>query len=232
LGKEAAHSFKGKVVYAPCRTPVRAPSDWDGVSAKRSQDTPRVQLRLEHVFGLNAALAGPRLLCTRTGELLFAAAALGVVAHPGSRHQRFFRGHDDDVTALCLHPNGQLAATGQAGKKTYACVWDTTGDGECREMSRLAHAQGEAVVALAFTADGARLISVGVLAKFSIHGAFAVSPTRARITGGGPGWAGCVAGDWKGSRRPWVWRSTAPRRPSRNAEFRGRTSHCFAFAAD
>ena len=30
LGKEAAHGFKGKVMYAPCRTLVRAPTDWDG----------------------------------------------------------------------------------------------------------------------------------------------------------------------------------------------------------
>ena len=172
LGKEAAHGFKGKVMYAPCRTLVRAPTDWDGETAKRSQEVPSAELRLEHVYGFNGALAGTRLLCTASGELLYTAAAVGVVTDPATRHQRFFRGHNDDVTAMALHPKGQLAATGQMGHAPYACVWDTTSDA-CREVSRLAHAKGETVVALAFTADGNRLITVGVLAKFNIHGALA-----------------------------------------------------------
>jgi hypothetical protein len=40
-----------------------------------------------------------------------AAATLGADASGGA--QRFFRGHDDDVTALALHPKGVLVASGQ-----------------------------------------------------------------------------------------------------------------------
>jgi hypothetical protein len=34
-------SFSGKIVYAPCRTGVFAPTAWDGSLARRSAEPPR-----------------------------------------------------------------------------------------------------------------------------------------------------------------------------------------------
>eukprot|EP01046_Picozoa_sp_COSAG06_P034373 COSAG06_NODE_3595_length_5138_cov_116.284382_7_plen_127_part_00 len=41
-------------------------------------------------------------------------------------NQRFFFGHDDDVSAIALHPDGDKVASGQIGRDAKVIVWYAT----------------------------------------------------------------------------------------------------------
>ena len=80
---------------------------------------------------------------------VYACGAMGVVFDANAWRQRFFRGHDDEITSLTTHSAGRWAATGQrSGRAPCACIWEiATG----KEVARLRHEPGErAVVAIAF----------------------------------------------------------------------------------
>jgi microtubule-associated protein-like 6 len=58
-------------------------------------------------------------------QVLYTVAALVVVYDKPSHTQRFFQGHDDDVTCLALAPDKRVAASGQLGKDPVVLVWDS-----------------------------------------------------------------------------------------------------------
>ena len=172
-------TFAGKIVYPPCRTGVFAPTAWDGSLARRSAEPPRETLELEWAYGVSvagsggmlAAAAKPRARTNSDNQKeaggafwVYASGALGVVFDKEAWRQHFFRGHDDDVLSLAVHPTGRWAATGQAGRVPVVCVWEVpTG----KEVARIVHDAGDrGVVALAFgPGDGgargpARLVTV------------------------------------------------------------------------
>jgi hypothetical protein len=41
------------------------------------------------------------------------------------REQRFYFGHNDDVTSIAAHPSAAAAASGQMGKEAKILVWST-----------------------------------------------------------------------------------------------------------
>jgi microtubule-associated protein-like 6 len=102
-----------------------------------------------------------------SGKLVYAAAAVVVVHDPASNTQRFFSQHTDDVTALAMHPDGATAASGEMGKAPRVCVWDADRPQDC--LARLEQGAGETVVAVAFTPDGNRLITVGVIGRYCMN---------------------------------------------------------------
>ena len=218
-GPERPEAFAGKIVYAPCRTGVFAPSDWDGRLARVSATPPNADLELEWAHGASVAGTGgilaaaakpkpaPRRNRRRRGEAddnredshghhdddhdgsesssessdpgtywVYALGALGVVYDAARDAQHFFRGHDDEILSLAVHPSGRWAATGQAGRAPCAVVWETaTG----KEVARLRHPPGDVgVIAVAFgPGDGdaspgsvpARLVTVASDAKHTVR---------------------------------------------------------------
>ena len=203
-GPEQPESFAGKIIYAPCRTGVFAPSDWDGRLARVSATPPDAHLELEWAHGASvagtggilAAAAKPRPaprrnLCGEDDDdesesssgssdpgtyWVYALGALGVVYDAARDAQHFFRGHDDEILSLAVHPSGRWAATGQAGRAPCAVVWETaTG----KEVARLRHPPGDVgVIAVAFgPGDGdaspggvpARLVTVASDAKHTVR---------------------------------------------------------------
>lgn len=85
--------------------------------------------------------------------------------HPGTRKQTFFKGHSDDVMCLAVHPSGELAATGDVGAKPRVHVWRVS-DGVC--VATMDDVHVVAVTALAFSADGKYLASVGCDAQHTV----------------------------------------------------------------
>ena len=159
----SSRDFVGKIVYAPCRVGVFAPSDWDAEKERASEKPPdvRVELRWAHgcsVAGVGHLLANASPLeasasfsaveSSAAGRWAYAVGAMGVAYDAANKTQTFFRGHDDEIVSLATHPSGKWAATGQAGRAPCVCVWETaTG----REVARLRHAPGDrGVVAVAF----------------------------------------------------------------------------------
>jgi len=67
------------------------------------------------------------------------------------------RGHDDEVTAFAMCPNGSMLATGQKGKNSDVVIWDTQ---QLSQKFRFQEHDIE-VCALGFSADSKLLASVG-----------------------------------------------------------------------
>lgn len=77
---------------------------------------------------------------------------------PARHRQRFFLGHDDDVTSLAIHPDRTLVATGQLGANPYVCIWNTA---TMEQVVRLSLGEGaRSITALAFSPDGGTLATV------------------------------------------------------------------------
>ena len=99
---------------------------------------------------------------------MYSVAGVPVIYDPSSHTQRHFLKHDAAVTAMALHPDGNIVATGQAVRRVGAdggagsakvCLWDST------TMEPLAELGGEVhehdIAAIAFSADGSHIASVG-----------------------------------------------------------------------
>jgi WD40 repeat protein len=56
--------------------------------------------------------------------IVYHAAGLGIGYDPAAHKQRFFKMHNDDVTAIAFSPNKTLIATGEIGAKPIICLWD------------------------------------------------------------------------------------------------------------
>ena len=59
------------------------------------------------------------------GRLVYHSAALGVVYDKERHAQLFFDGHDDDITALDVHPDKVRVVTGQIGREPQILVWSS-----------------------------------------------------------------------------------------------------------
>ncbi|KAK1171259.1 echinoderm microtubule-associated protein-like 6 isoform X3 [Acipenser oxyrinchus oxyrinchus] len=123
---------------------------------------PRCQLRLEWVYGYRGHQCRNNLYYTAGKEVVYFVAGVGVVYNTREHNQKFFRGHNDDIISLALHPDKTQVATGQVGKDPYICVWDTD---NVQTISILKDVHTHGVACLAFDLDGQRLSSVGLDAK-------------------------------------------------------------------
>jgi hypothetical protein len=118
-------AFSGKISYAPCKSGVFPPSRWDSDFELVSAAPPDVSSTLEWAYGVSVAGVGHLLQncdtnATKTNDRAssrwaYAVGAMGVVFDAAKHTQGFFRGHDDAVVSLAVHPSGKWAATGQQG---------------------------------------------------------------------------------------------------------------------
>jgi len=170
-GVQATH--RGKILYPPCRTGVFPPSDWSPHLAERSGEKPGPGLKLEFVYGY----AGLRnnasnLFYTKDGRVVYYTAGVGIVYDRSTHSQEFFKGHDDDVSCLAMHPerqlvaSGQVAGLGETGNCPYVCIWDVGRTGKAPTLVQRFDFDGEGeisyrmIVALGFSACGQRLTVV------------------------------------------------------------------------
>ncbi|EGZ30558.1 hypothetical protein PHYSODRAFT_471884 [Phytophthora sojae] len=136
---------------------VVAPTN--AASMKVDSSSPHTRLELERVHGYQAQTASNNARYDSNGKVVYHTAALGVVFDRNSQRQAFFKSHDDDVVALCAHPNGTTFATSQMGKKPKIYVWDSvTGEAivPCLEGFHQRF-----VNTICFSSDGTKLGSVG-----------------------------------------------------------------------
>ncbi|XP_078516147.1 echinoderm microtubule-associated protein-like 5 isoform X2 [Lissotriton helveticus] len=126
---------------------------------------PACHLRLEWVYGYRGHQCRNNLYYTAAKEIAYFVAGVGVVYNSREHRQKFYRGHNDDIISLALHPERVLVATGQVGKEPYICVWDSY---TVQTISVLKDVHTHGVACLAFDVDGQRLVSVGLDAKNTI----------------------------------------------------------------
>jgi microtubule-associated protein-like 6 len=112
-GRLSANPLVGGATNAlPCSGSIVAPMQYPHVHLKDATACPDDTLKLEFVHGYRAHDTRSNLSYDKTGKLCYHAAALGIVMHPTTRKQVFFKGHSDDVMCLAMHPGGELVATG------------------------------------------------------------------------------------------------------------------------
>ena len=88
---------------------------------------------------------------TAGGEVVYHAAALGIVLDPLTNSQRFFESHRDDIHGFDINPEGTLAVSGEIGPKPRLCLWSTE-TMECIDETRQPLVKG--IKHVAWSKDG------------------------------------------------------------------------------
>lgn len=123
--------------------------------ALNQEKPPLISLELTHVYGYRSKDCRNNLKYLKSGHIAYFAAALGIVLDPAANKQRFFQMHNDDITAMAIHPDGILVATGEAGPKAWIFVWDSN------TMQKVCEFKGclsKGISALAFNSNGEKLV--------------------------------------------------------------------------
>jgi microtubule-associated protein-like 6 len=122
-------------------------------------------LELEWVHGYRSEDCKSNVRYAASGEMVWPASRVCVLYNALEHKQRFFLGHAAEVTAIVMHPNKRLVATGDAGERPTIIVWDTE---TLKAVATLSGFHTHSVEQLAFSADGARLVAVGGDASHSL----------------------------------------------------------------
>ncbi|KAF0689457.1 Aste57867_19092 [Aphanomyces stellatus] len=149
--------------YPECRSTVFAPSSWDPRNISIAQlELPSVQLQLSRVHGYHNTAAS-NVFYLASGELVWFTATVVLMHAKSKQSQRFYMGHSKEITALTLHPNAQLVASGQCGKDAAAIlIWDSK-RAKTEPNHVLAKLDGQSVNirSLSFSHDGKLVASLG-----------------------------------------------------------------------
>jgi microtubule-associated protein-like 6 len=94
------------------------------VPSKLDGTAPDAYLDLEFVHGYRCHDTRNNLRYTNTGEFVYHTAAVGIVYNKEEHKQRIFNEHFDDITALAIHPNRKIVATGEIGPYPLVSIWD------------------------------------------------------------------------------------------------------------
>jgi WD40 repeat protein len=124
---------------------------------------PSLQLEIEYVYGYRVFDSRQNLFYTSNpNSVVYMVAALGVILDKNSNTQRFFgggpiktaKGHSDDITALAIHPNRDLVATGEVGANPKVYVWSASNP-ESGQVSEFSLGRGRrGISCLGFSHDG------------------------------------------------------------------------------
>lgn len=98
------------------------PSDYKPSPNESSE--PDSNLELEFIHGYRCHDTRNNLRSLSNGDLVYHSAAVGIVFNKESRTQKFYFDHIDDITALTIHPNKRIIATGEIGPYPLIGVWD------------------------------------------------------------------------------------------------------------
>ncbi|RHZ16813.1 hypothetical protein DYB31_000588 [Aphanomyces astaci] len=151
------------VRYAECRSTVFAPSSWDPRNISVQQlELPNMQLKLSRVHGYHST-ANSNVFYLASGELVWFTAKVVVMYSQSRQHQRFYLGHTKEVTAMALHPNMAVVASGQCGRDAAVInVWDST-RAKTEPTHALAKLEGHSVNirSVSFSHDGKLIASLG-----------------------------------------------------------------------
>lgn len=111
------------------KTAIFRPTTWR--PSKKDKLPPAKGLVLEWVYGYGRSVNLASKLSNsndiyrlKTSELVWAVAGVCVMFDENRMTQRFFVGHDGEVSCLAVHPNGIFVASGQMGRSNAKiCIW-------------------------------------------------------------------------------------------------------------
>lgn len=159
------------IQYPQCRSKVYGPS----YAVDAPDPLPGAKLALHHVYGYDGdvnrhgnSARGKNVLWADSRRVVYPAAAVVIVQEvAGDRRQGFFCGHSDDVTCLAVHPQRNVAASGQMGKDCCVLVWEIAkvkrGMSLNRTVMKLKPPPGiRGFCGVDFSGDGRFLVAVGL----------------------------------------------------------------------
>lgn len=123
------------------------------VPSKDDQTLPTSSLLLDHIYGYQGKKGRENLFVLPSKEAVYFIAVVVVLYNIDTNTQRFYTGHDNDITSMTVHPSQPIIASGQiAGPvtKPHVRIWDYTTLATLRTFGD--HAIEGAVAALAFSA--------------------------------------------------------------------------------
>lgn len=143
----------------PWLAAMAPPSSWSWEDSAKRDARPAVDLQLEYVHGYRSRGARSNLKWVDKTTVVFPVGAIVVVMNTATKEQKFFRGHDDEVTAIDYNPVKRVVASGQQGRPARLCVWSIDDPSKTLIDSRVIQ-KGIATVSL--SPDGSRVAAVGL----------------------------------------------------------------------
>lgn len=126
---------------------------------------PDVDCSLVRVFGLQVASAKNSLAYNVLGEVLSFSASIAVVYSKQTHEQKFFRGHTAEISCMATSKDGRYVASGERGNRPVVRVWDAQ---TCVELACLGPFHRQGVSAIAWSADGKTVATVGADLEHSV----------------------------------------------------------------
>ncbi|KAK3235754.1 hypothetical protein CYMTET_54067 [Cymbomonas tetramitiformis] len=155
-GKCEKSASSGYLAKQPCNGAIFSPSGWE--TKPNATKAPDHKLTLEYIYGYRSWDCRQNLHYTAGNQVIYPAAACGVVLDPETQKQKFFQGHTDDILCMALHPKGDIVATAQAGLSPMICIWKAS---TCEKLAELKGYHQSAITAVAFDSTGAYVTSIG-----------------------------------------------------------------------
>jgi microtubule-associated protein-like 6 len=142
----------------PWKSAIIEPSQWEEATGASDCD---LALQWVHGFSVTRPLFSSNyLFYSSAGDIVYPAAALGIIYRKNTKKQCFIQGaHDDEILSMAIHPSGQIFASGQSGKNAAIVVWNSDDTQTIRRLDK-AHQRG--VSQLAFNTQGNLLASLGL----------------------------------------------------------------------
>lgn len=148
----------------PWKGTMKPPSEFVEDAAGGAK--PHVALELSRVFGYRCRGVYGNVKHDNAGNVVYPAAAVGVVANPSDGSQSFYQGHVDDIISIAVDPTGSMCATGgkttinSRGRSVDASIhiWDIASGSA---VATIAKAHKRAVAGITFSPDGRLVASVG-----------------------------------------------------------------------
>eukprot|EP01029_Cantina_marsupialis_P023861 TRINITY_DN60145_c1_g2_i1.p1 TRINITY_DN60145_c1_g2~~TRINITY_DN60145_c1_g2_i1.p1 ORF type:complete len:2255 (-),score=740.92 TRINITY_DN60145_c1_g2_i1:196-6960(-) len=159
--EEKAHANRG--TSKPWVNTIVPPSQ----PPKPDTSAPAVTLQLEWVYGFRSLYARQQLRYTSVGQLIFPAASAVVcmASDKGqARSQTFFTEHNDTVTCVDVHPDGQIIASGQQGYGACVMLWDS----RTLVLRRCLTGHVGGVLLVAFNPQGTLMASISLDEGYSL----------------------------------------------------------------
>ena len=124
------------------KTAIFRPTTWR--PSKKDKLPPGKGLVLEWVYGYGRSINlashvsnANAIYHLKTSELVWAVAGVCVMFDENRMTQRFFVGHDGEVSCLAVHPNGLLVASGQMSRSNAKiCIWSAGSHASFENVNR------------------------------------------------------------------------------------------------
>ena len=123
---------------------------------------PAAALELEHAIGYSGMVYDSLVYHPNGQDFVYPAGGCLVVCDFNDPHnQVFLRGHDDNLSCVCVSRSGRIAATGQKGLNADVVVW-SYGDGNDKSALYRFSEHDHGIACMSFSQDERLLVTCGV----------------------------------------------------------------------